>query len=174
VSIVPRGEALGVTYQRPDSDRYNYPEDYLRGKIIGALGGRAAEELVFGTKTTGAQSDIEQASAIARNMVTRWGMSDRLGMVQLAPRQSPYLQNLDGNDGQRPYSEETATAVDEEVRRIIEESHDKARRLLTEHRASLDALAAALLERESLDEQEIIEVTKLHQAPQPERGQAPR
>ena len=72
VSIVPRGEALGVTYQRPDSDRYNYPEDYLRGKIIGAIGGRAAEELVFGTKTTGAQSDIEQASAIARNMVTRW------------------------------------------------------------------------------------------------------
>ena len=173
VSIVPRGEALGVTYQRPDSDRYNYPEDYLRGKIIGAIGGRAAEELVFGTKTTGAQSDIEQASAIARNMVTRWGMSDRLGMVQLAPRQSPYLQNLDGVSGQRPYSEETANAVDEEVHRIIEESHQKARRLLTDHRASLDALAAALLARESLDEQEILEVTGLRPAPQLERTKSP-
>ena len=107
-------------------------------------------------------------------MVTRWGMSDRLGMVQLAPRQSPYLQNLDGNDGQRPYSEETATAVDEEVRRIIEESHQTARRLLTEHRVSLDALAAALLERESLDEQEIIAVTDLHPVPQSERAKDPQ
>jgi cell division protease FtsH len=170
VSIVPRGEALGVTYQRPDSDRYNYPEDYLRGKIIGALGGRAAEELIFGTKTTGAQSDIEQASAIARNMVTRWGMSDRLGMVQLAPRESPYLQNLDGVGGQRPYSEETANAVDEEVHRIIEESHAKARGLLTQHRDSLDALASALLARESLDEREIIEVTGLRPVPSVETG----
>ena len=174
VSIVPRGEALGVTYQRPDSDRYNYPEDYLRGKIIGALGGRAAEELVFGTKTTGAQSDIEQASAIARDMVTRWGMSDRLGMVQLAPRQSPYLQNLDGARAPRAYSEATANAVDEEVRRIIEESHEMARRLLTDHRASLDALAAALLDRESLDEQEILEVTGLRSAPQLQRGKLPQ
>jgi len=161
VSIVPRGESLGVTYQRPDTDRYNYREDYLRSRIIGALGGRAAEEIVFGTKTTGAQNDIEQATALARNMVTRWGMSDRLGMVQLAPRENPYLASLESFTGQRPYSEETASAVDAEVRRIIAESHDEASRLLTVHRASLEALAQALLARETLDEAEIHEVTGL-------------
>lgn len=84
VSIVPRGQALGVTYQRPVSDRYNYPEAYLRAKIVGILGGRAAEEVIYGTKTTGAENDIEQATNLARQMVTRWGMSERLGMVQLA------------------------------------------------------------------------------------------
>src|SRR6185437_9891584 len=91
VTIVPRGQALGVTYQRPDSDRYNYPEAYLRGRIVGALGGRAAEEIVYGTKTTGAENDIEQATSLARRMVTRWGMSERVGLVQLAPRENPYL-----------------------------------------------------------------------------------
>src|SRR6202008_1276991 len=91
VTIVPRGQALGVTYQRPESDRYNYTEEYLRGRIVGMLGGRAAEEGVYGSKTTGAESDIEQATALARRMVTRWGMSERLGMVQLAPRENPYL-----------------------------------------------------------------------------------
>ena len=96
VTIVPRGQALGVTYQRPQTDRYNYPEAYLRARIIGMLGGRAAEEVVYGTKTTGAENDIEQATNLARNMVTRWGMSDKLGMVQLAPRQNPYLGGATG------------------------------------------------------------------------------
>jgi len=102
VTIVPRGQALGVTYQRPDSDRYNYPEAYLRARIVGMLGGRAAEEIVHGTKTTGAQNDIEQATTLARSMVTRWGMSDRLGLVQLAPRENAYLARLDGYSGRRP------------------------------------------------------------------------
>ena len=96
VTIVPRGQALGVTYQRPDSDRYNYPEAYLRARIVGMLGGRAAEEVVYGTRTTGAENDIEQATQIARNMVTRWGMSERLGLVQLAPRANPYLGDRSG------------------------------------------------------------------------------
>src|SRR5829696_7852608 len=91
VTIVPRGEALGVTYQRPDSDRYNFPEGYLRARIVGMLGGRAAEEIVYGVKTTGAENDIEQATNLARTMVTRWGMSEKLGLVQLAPRKNPYL-----------------------------------------------------------------------------------
>ena len=95
VTIVPRGQALGVTYQRPDSDRYNYPEAYLRARIVGMLGGRAAEEIVYGTKTTGAESDIEQATGIARRMVTRWGMSERVGLVELAPRENPYLRRHD-------------------------------------------------------------------------------
>jgi cell division protease FtsH len=123
VTIVPRGQALGVTYQRPESDRYNYPEAYLRGRIIGALGGRAAEELVYGTRTTGAESDIEQATGLARRMVTRWGMSERVGLVQLAPRENPYLGGSGGYTGEKPFSEATAEAIDAEVLRIITESH---------------------------------------------------
>jgi cell division protease FtsH len=171
VTIVPRGQALGVTYQRPDSDRYNYPEPYLRARIIGMLGGRAAEELVYGTKTTGAQNDIEQATTLARNMVTRWGMSDRLGLVQLAPRENPYLNSLDGfGMGTKPFSDETGRAIDEEVRKIITECHEEAGRLLAEHRAQLDALATALLARETLDEREILEVTGLKPAPAPDEA----
>jgi cell division protease FtsH len=167
VTIVPRGQALGVTYQRPDADRYNFPESYLRARIVGMLGGRAAEEVVYGTRTTGAENDIEQATSLARNMVTRWGMSDRLGMVQLAPRENPYLNRMDsGLMGTGPrFSEETARAVDAEVHRIIEESHAEARRLLEAHRPALDALADALLARETLDEREILEVTGLPPAP---------
>src|SRR5262249_35169454 len=105
VTIVPRGQALGITYQRPDRERYNFPEAHLRAKIVGMLGGRAAEEIVYGTKTTGAESDIEQATAIARRMVTRWGMSDRLGLVQLAPRENPYLSVPTGWAGPRQFSE---------------------------------------------------------------------
>jgi cell division protease FtsH len=165
VSIVPRGQALGVTYQRPDSDRYNYPEAYLRARLIGMLGGRAAEELVYGTKTTGAENDIEQATGLARRMVTRWGMSDRVGMIQLAPRENPYLGGAGGYAGEKPFSEATAEAIDAEVRRIIDEAHGEARRLLGAHRKELDALADALLARETLGEQEILEVTGLQPAP---------
>ncbi len=165
VTIVPRGQALGVTYQRPDSDRYNYPEAYLRARIVGMLGGRAAEEIVYGTRTTGAESDIEQATALAQRMVTRWGMSERLGLVQLAPRENPYLGGAGGYGGARPFSEETAEAIDAEVRRIIGESHEEARRLLAAHRKQLDALAEALVARETLNEQEILEVTGLPPAP---------
>lgn len=171
VTIVPRGQALGVTYQRPDSDRYNYPEAYLRARIIGILGGRSAEEVVYGTKTTGAENDIEQATNIARRMVTRWGMSERLGMVQLAPRENPYLQGTAGGyGGAKPFSEETAKTIDAEVLRIIGESHEQALRLLREHRSALNALAQALLERETLDEKEILQVTGLPPAPPLETG----
>jgi cell division protease FtsH len=165
VTIVPRGQALGVTYQRPQTDRYNYPEAYLRARIIGMLGGRAAEEIVYGTKTTGAESDIEQATQLARNMVTRWGMSEKVGMVQLAPRQNPYLAAMPGFGGDKPFSEETARLVDLEVQRIIKECHDEALRLLKQHRRPLDALVAALLSRETLGEDEILEVTGLPPAP---------
>jgi cell division protease FtsH len=170
VTIVPRGQALGVTYQRPDSDRYNYPEGYLRARIVGMLGGRAAEEVVYGTRTTGAENDIEQATQIARNMVTRWGMSDQLGLVQLAPRANPYLGITAGFGADRPFSEETARVIDAEVQRIIGESHDEAVRLLNEHRKALDALVDALLARETLDEHEILRVTGLPPAPPLESG----
>jgi cell division protease FtsH len=165
VSIVPRGQALGVTYQRPQTDRYNYPEAYLRARIVGMLGGRAAEEVVYGTKTTGAESDIEQATQLARNMVTRWGMSERLGMVQLAPRDSPYLGIAGGFGAAKPFSEETARLIDAEVHRIIRECHADAKQLLVRHRAALDRLVQALLARETLDEHEVLEVTGLPPAP---------
>jgi cell division protease FtsH len=173
VTIVPHGQALGVTYQRPDSDRYNYPEAYLRGRIVGALGGRAAEEIVYGTKTTGAESDIEQATALARQMVTRWGMSERVGLVQLAPRENPYLAGSGGYTGAKPFSEATAEAIDAEVLKIINESHDEAARLLSAHRKQLDALAGALVSRETLNEHEILEVTGLPPAPALETAMLP-
>jgi cell division protease FtsH len=170
VSIVPRGQALGVTYQRPDSDRYNFPEGYLRARIVGMLGGRAAEEIVYGTKTTGAENDIEQATNLARTMVTRWGMSDKLGLVQLAPRRSPYLGGDIDFGGEKPFSERTASLIDAEVQRIISESHDQAIALLNKHRKALDALADALLNRETLDEKQILDVTGLPPAPSLETG----
>lgn len=169
VTIVPRGQALGVTYQRPDSDRYNYPESYLRARIVGMLGGRAAEEIVYGTKTTGAEKDIEQATALARRMVTRWGMSDRLGLVQLAQPENPYL-NVPGYSGSNQFSEETAKVIDAEVLKIIGESHEEAKRLLIEHRKQLDALAEALVARETLNEPEILDVTGLPRARSLETG----
>jgi cell division protease FtsH len=165
VTIVPRGQALGVTYQRPQTDRYNYPEAYLRARIVGMLGGRAAEEVVYGTRTTGAENDISQATQLARNMVTRWGMSERIGMVELAPPDNRYLGVPGGFSGARPFGEDTARLVDREVQRIIHESHVEAMRLLRQHRAALDALVTALLERETLGEQEILEVTGLPPAP---------
>jgi cell division protease FtsH len=173
VTIVPRGQALGVTYQRPDSDRYNYPEAYLRARIVGMLGGRAAEEIVYGAKTTGAESDIEQATGLARRMVTRWGMSERLGLVQLAPRENPYLNGAGSFGGSKPFSDQTAEAIDNEVLKIINESHEEAKRLLTVHRKQLDALAEALVARETLNEQEILEVTGLPPAPPLDTGMLP-
>jgi cell division protease FtsH len=165
VSIVPRGQALGVTYQRPQTDRYNYPEDYLRARIIGMLGGRAAEEVVYGTRTTGAENDIEQATTMARNMVTRWGMSDAVGLVQLAPAQNTYLGTAGTFGGEKPFSDHTASLVDAEVQRIINECHGEAKRLLRLHRRALDALVQALLQKETLSEEEILAATGLARAP---------
>jgi cell division protease FtsH len=166
VSIVPRGQALGVTYQRPQTDRYNYPEAYLRARIIGMLGGRAAEEVVYATRTTGAENDIEQATQLARNMVARWGMSDAIGMVQVAPRENPFLRGPAGFGGDKPISEQTAALVDAEVQRIINECHEEAKRLLRQHRAALDGLVAVLLRSETVSEEEILQATGLPPAPQ--------
>lgn len=161
VTIVPRGQALGVTYQRPVSDRYNYTEEYLRARIIGTLGGRTAEEMIYGNKTTGAENDIEQATNLARMMVTRWGMSDALGMVQFSESNNPYLS---GGYGRRDVSEETAKMIDHEVHKIIHDCYEEAKRLLNEYRKELDSLAAALMDKETLDEKEILLVTGLKPA----------
>jgi cell division protease FtsH len=148
VSIIPRGLALGVTFSAPDADRFNYLKPEILAKIKVALGGRAAEEIVFGEISTGAESDLQQLTALARQMVGRWGMSDALGPISIIPRDGsgPFLP------GAAEVSPETQKLLDTEVRRIVAEAHDEVVTLLTENRARLDALASALLEHETLDE----------------------
>jgi len=148
VSIIPRGMALGVTFAAPDADRFNYEEREILAKIKAALGGRAAEEVVFGEVTTGAESDIQQVTQIARHMVGRWGMSRAIGPVTAVPvdGQSPFLP------GAPEQSERTRQLVDDEVRRIVDESYEETVVLIREHRDNLDGLAEALLAHETLDE----------------------
>lgn len=145
ITIVPRGRALGVTLSTPDADRYAYTEEYLRGRVIGALGGMAAEQVVYAVITTGAENDLEQVTNIVRGMVGRWGMSERIGRLTAIP-----------SDAQSPYgllaAPATLDAVDHEMRRIVDECYEDACRLLRENRDKLDALAAALLANETLDE----------------------
>ncbi|HWH13808.1 MAG TPA: ATP-dependent zinc metalloprotease FtsH, partial [Miltoncostaeaceae bacterium] len=150
VSIVPRGRALGVTFQAPDADRYGYDANYLRGRITGALGGRAAEELIYGDVTTGAESDLEQVTNIARRMVGRWGMSEAIGPVSVLPGPNDEPMLFPGAPGAA--SARTQQLVDEEVRRIVDECYADALRILREGRDRLESLTRALLERETLDE----------------------
>ncbi|WP_329311847.1 ATP-dependent zinc metalloprotease FtsH [Streptomyces sp. NBC_01262] len=161
ITIVPRGRALGVTLSTPDSDRYAYTEEYLRGRIIGALGGMAAEHVVFGVITTGAENDLEQVTNLVRGMVGRWGMSDRVGPLSAIPAES-----------QQPYGLSAAPAtldvVDSEMRRIVDECYGTAQRLLGEHREQLDALASALLEAETLEEAEAYAAAGIARPPKPE------
>src|SRR4051795_12289692 len=148
VSIIPRGMALGVTLSAPEADKFSYDEEYLLGKIKVSLGGRVAEELVFGEITTGAESDIQQLTEIARRMGGRWGMSEGNGRDAGLARDSngPLLP------GASEASETTQQLLDAEVRRIVDSAHHEVTMLLTERRSNLDALAASLLERETLDE----------------------
>ena len=157
VSIIPRGQALGVTFAAPDDDRANYEESWLLAKIKVALGGRVAEEIVFGTISTGAESDIQQLTQIARGMVGRWGMSDAVGPIAVLPQD----QNGPLLPGSQPASESTQRLVDDEVRRIVEESYAEARQLLTEHRDQLDSLTDALLQQETLDEDAAYEAAQV-------------
>jgi cell division protease FtsH len=163
ISIVPRGRALGVTFQAPDADRYGYGIEYLRGRIVGALGGRAAEETVYGDFTTGAESDLEQVTGIARRMVGRWGMSEAVGPVSVLPGPADQPLLFPGQGGQA--SATTMELVDSEVRRIVEECYAEALRLLGDHREQLEALAHALLERETLDEPDAYEAAGIARPP---------
>jgi cell division protease FtsH len=173
VSIIPRGMALGVTFSAPDADRFNYLEPEILAKIKVALGGRAAEEIVFGDITTGAESDIEQLTGLARQMVGRWGMSDVLGPIAVIPRDGsgPLLP------GTAEVSPETQKLVDDEVRRIVGEAHDEVVTLLKENRPRLDALVNALLEHETLDEEDayaVAGVTRTQATPAEELATAAR
>lgn len=136
--------ALGVTVSSPEEDRYGYDETYLRGRIMGALGGWAAEQLVLGVTTTGVDSDLETATNIARNMVGRWGMSPEVGAMTILSR--------DGDPRMLGIAESTLTSVDEAARRIIQECQVEAVELLRNNRDKLDAIVEALMEHETLDE----------------------
>ncbi|WP_369179846.1 ATP-dependent zinc metalloprotease FtsH [Streptomyces mutabilis] len=145
ITIVPRGRALGVTLSTPDADKYAYTEEYLRGRIIGALGGMAAEQVVYDVITTGSESDLEQVTRIARGMVGRWGMSRQVGRLSALP-----------GDAQQAYglaaAPATLDAIDGEMRRVVDECYAEAVHKLRDHRGQLDALAEALLASETLDE----------------------
>jgi cell division protease FtsH len=162
VSIIPRGRALGVTLATPEADRYGYDANYLRGRIIGALGGMAAEKEVFDVVTTGGENDLEMVTRIARSMVGRWGMSERIGTLSVLPPE--------GDPRMAGVSDGLLDAVDEEVRRITDECYAEARRLLRENRDKLDAIVAQLLAHESLDEPEIYAaagIERRHVSPTP-------
>lgn len=150
VSIIPRGQALGVTLSTPETDRYNYRREELLAKIKVALGGRAAERVVYGEITTGAESDIQNLTQIARGMVGRWGMSEAIGPMAVTDGGQDGML-LPGSDGASPRTQEL---VDEEARRIIDTAEEEVVDLLERERERLEALARALLEKETLDQPE--------------------
>jgi cell division protease FtsH len=154
VTIVPRGQALGVTQYTPLDDRYNYSQDYLESQLVTALGGRAAEQVAIGRITTGAENDLQRVTAIARQMVARWGMSERLGPISFSEREDPFAGTALAT-GSREYSEKTATVIDQEVNRIVKRAYDRAVQLLTDHRAALDRIAQELRKHETLDARQL-------------------
>jgi cell division protease FtsH len=163
VSIIPRSMSLGVTISAPDVERTNYDEEHLLTRIRVALGGRVAEELVYDSISAGAESDIQQLTMIARQMVGRWGMSRVIGPIAVLPSdgQSPLLPGADA------VSETTQRLVDEEVRRIVEEAHNAVSKLLADHREQLDSLTEALLAAETLDEDEAYEAARVPREREP-------
>jgi cell division protease FtsH len=166
VSIIPRGIALGVTFSAPEADRFSYDENYLKARIKVALGGRAADELVFGERTTGAEADIRQLTEIARQMVGRWGMSDAVGPIAVVPQDGQYIP------GAHEAAERTQELIDTEVRRIVDEAYDEVSELLRQNRDKLDSLAHALLDKETLDETEAYEAAGMTPPPRAEEPEA--
>jgi cell division protease FtsH len=169
VTIIPRGRALGLTQQLPADDKYNYSREYLVNRITILLGGRAAEEIVFQQQTTGAGDDLEKATEMARKMVCEWGMSDKMGPLTFGKGEEHIFL---GREVARPkdFSEETAVLIDSEIKRIVVECATRARHMIETNLEKLHALARALLERESLDGEEIariLRVPPLHEAPSP-------
>ncbi|MEK6569576.1 MAG: AAA family ATPase, partial [candidate division NC10 bacterium] len=154
VTIIPRGRALGVTQQLPIDEKHNYPKEYLLNEIAIMMGGRVAEEVVFGEITTGAGNDIERATELARKMVCEWGMSERMGPLTFGKREEMIFLGREIAQHQ-DYSEQTAVEIDREVKQIVMTNYEKAKVLIKERLAILHALAKALLEEEVLDASQI-------------------
>ncbi|WP_236031123.1 ATP-dependent zinc metalloprotease FtsH [Ktedonospora formicarum] len=175
VTIVPRGQALGVTQYTPLDDRYNYAKDMLEAQLVTALGGRAAEEVAIGRITTGAENDLQRVTAIARQMVTRWGMSEQLGQISYSEREDPFSGTALAS-GTREYSERTATVVDAEVTRIVNRAHQQAVALLRDHKEALDRIAKALRLYETIDAKQLrdimVETGSINSAPESYRSPA--
>ena len=176
VTIVPRGQALGVTMYTPLDDRYNYAKEYLEAQMVTALGGRASEQVAIGRITTGAENDLQRVTAIARQMVTRWGMSERLGTISYSEREDPFAGTSLAT-GSRDYSERTAAIIDEEVNQMVKRAYDEAIRLLSEHKATLDAIAHSLRLYETIDARQLrqimVETGAIEDAPTAYRESAP-
>jgi cell division protease FtsH len=151
VTIIPRGQALGVTQIMPADDRHNYSRKYLLARIAWGLGGRVAEQVALGEVTTGAENDFQNVTGLAREMVTRWGMSQRVGTVFLGAEREVFLGREMSMGQQRDYSEHTASMIDEEVRKIIESRYRYTESVLSAHRDILDRIAEMLLERETVE-----------------------
>jgi cell division protease FtsH len=159
VTIIPRGRALGLTQQLPTDDKYNYSKEYLVNRITILLGGRASEEIVLEQQTTGAGDDLEKATEIARKMVCEWGMSEKLGPLTFGKNEEHIFLGRD-LARHKDYSEDTAILIDTEIRRIVTDCASKARQILEENLERLHALARALLERESLDGEEVSRILR--------------
>jgi cell division protease FtsH len=159
VTILPMGMALGVTQQLPMDDQHIYRQDYIEDSLVVRMGGRIAEELVFGVISTGANNDLVGSTELARKMVREWGMSDRVGPMAWGSQGAVFL----GEDlmHSRDYSDETARVIDEEVERILREQEEHCRDTLTEHRKALDLVARALLEHETIDGSEVYRLVAL-------------
>jgi cell division protease FtsH len=176
VTIVPRGQALGVTMSTPLDDRYNFSKEYLLTQIVIALGGRAAEQIAIGSITTGAENDLQRVTAIARQMVTRWGMSERVGTISFSERQSPF-SGIAETGAPADYSETTAELIDDEVDRIVRTCYERTLELLSTHRTTLDRIAQELRRQETIDArqlQQILEETGVTvPVPEPDQSNLP-
>ena len=159
ISIIPRGRAGGLTWFTPSEDRMDtglYSRAYLENQMAVALGGRLAEEIIFGEEevTTGASNDLQQVARVAKQMITRFGMSDRLGPVALGRQQGNMFLGRDIMS-ERDFSEETAAAIDEEVRKLVDTAYSRAKEVLLDNRKVLDEIAQMLIEKETVDAEEL-------------------
>jgi len=164
VTIIPRGRALGVTTYLPIDEKHTYSKDYLEAMIAYAMGGRAAEKLIFNELTTGAGNDIERATALARKMVCEWGMSEMLGPLTFGKKEEEIFLGREIAQ-HRDYSEQTAIIIDEEVKKIVNKAMDRADKILKDNISILHRLSKALLEREILDSEEIDKLIRGEELP---------
>jgi len=173
VTIIPRGQALGLTQYLPKADQHSYSREQAQATIASALGGRIAEEVFFGKLTTGAGNDIEKATEIARRMVCEWGMSDKLGPLAYGKREEQVFLGRDYGSRQQDYSEQTAVEIDQEVRAIVHKQYERVHALITAHKEKVEAIAKALMERETLDAEEIQAIIDGKELPKRERVHIP-